>query len=79
MIVEQQDEIRPGIYRHFKGNDYEVIGEVIHSETEERLVLYRALYGEYQLWVRPKALFCEHVIVKGQEIPRFAFASPILK
>ena len=73
MSFEQQESIRPGLYRHFKGNNYEVIGEVTHSETEERLVLYRALYGERGLWVRPTALFCETVLVNGQQTPRFAF------
>jgi hypothetical protein len=79
MSLEQQEPIRPGLYRHFKGNNYEVIGEVTHSETEEQLVLYRALYGERGLWVRPKTLFCETVIVNGQQTPRFAFVSSNLK
>lgn len=73
MSFDNQDTIKPGLYRHFKGNNYEVIAEVTHSETEERLVLYRALYGEKGLWVRPKALFCETVIVNGKETPRFSF------
>jgi hypothetical protein len=72
----EQETIRPGRYRHYKGNEYEVIAEVTHSETEEQLVLYRALYGEQRLWVRPKAMFYETVIVQGQKMPRFAFVSP---
>lgn len=79
MNIDQQEAIRPGLYQHFKGNHYEVIAEVTHSETEERLVLYRALYGGRGLWVRPKTLFCETVVVNGQEMPRFAFVSSIVK
>lgn len=72
MLEEKQGGIKTGIYRHYKGNLYHVIGEVIHSETEELLVIYRALYGEYKLWVRPKAMFFENVEVGGQIVPRFA-------
>ncbi|MFI0474438.1 DUF1653 domain-containing protein [Halomonas sp. HMF6819] len=62
----------PGIYRHYKGALYEVLGTAQHSETEEPLVVYRALYGEYGLWVRPLAMFMETVEVQGQQQPRFA-------
>lgn len=62
----------PGRYRHYKGNDYEVIAVVRHSETLETLVLYRALYGEGGLWVRPYAMFVEDVIVDGRPVRRFA-------
>jgi len=65
--------IAPGRYRHYKGNEYEVIGEALHSETLERLVVYRALYGEQGLWVRPTAMFQERVEVAGQLVPRFAW------
>lgn len=64
-------KIRPGIYRHYKGAKYQVIGEAKHSETLEPLVIYRALYGEFGLWVRPKAMFCEQVELDGREVPRF--------
>ncbi|WP_297629453.1 DUF1653 domain-containing protein [uncultured Slackia sp.] len=57
----EQYEIETGIYRHFKGNLYEVLGTVRHSETEEVFVLYRALYGDQGLWVRPFEMFCEKV------------------
>lgn len=61
----------PGVYRHYKGNAYEVIGVARHSETQEELVVYRALYGEYGLWVRPLAMFQETVIVDGTTMSRF--------
>lgn len=61
-----------GRYRHYKGNDYEVIGLVRHSETLEVLVLYKALYGEGGLWVRPYAMFTEDVFVDGRLVRRFA-------
>jgi hypothetical protein len=63
--------IQPGRYRHYKGNDYEVIGEARHSETEEPLVVYRALYGERGLWVRPLSMFLDTVMVDGRALPRF--------
>ena len=64
--------ISPGKYRHYKGNDYEVIGVATHSETRERMVVYRPLYGERALWVRPLAMFAENVTVDGKTVPRFA-------
>ncbi|QEM83223.1 DUF1653 domain-containing protein [Halomonas binhaiensis] len=62
----------PGIYRHHKGLLYEVMGVAQHSETEEPLVVYRALYGDYGLWVRPLDMFQESVEKNGQRVPRFA-------
>ena len=64
--------MEPGTYRHYKGNRYEVLGVARHSETDEQLVVYRALYGDQGLWVRPLAMFEESVVVDGQEVPRFA-------
>jgi len=64
--------IEPGLYRHYKGNDYEVLGVATHSETDERVVVYRALYGEFGLWVRPLSMFEETVEVDGVTVPRFA-------
>ncbi len=61
-----------GKYRHYKGNDYEVIGVATHSETREPMVVYRPLYGEGALWVRPLAIFIEDVTVDGKSVPRFA-------
>ncbi|MBS3670403.1 DUF1653 domain-containing protein [Vreelandella boliviensis] len=62
----------PGIYRHYKGSLYEVLGIAQHSESEEPLVVYRALYGEYGLWVRPLDMFVETVTKEGLTQPRFA-------
>lgn len=62
----------PGRYRHYKGNDYEVVGVVRHSETLEPLVLYRPLYNDSGLWVRPYAMFFEDIEVNGRLVPRFA-------
>ena len=66
---------KPGHYKHYKrGDDYTVIDIVFHSETEETLVLYRAEYGERQLWVRPLDMFVETIDIGGQQIPRFKYA-----
>lgn len=65
--------IKPGKYRHFKGGEYEVLGLATHSETDEQLVVYRALYGERGLWVRPVAMFLETVERDGQVRPRFEY------
>ena len=64
-------EIKPGKYRHFKGNLYEVIGTARHSETLEPVVVYRALYGEGGLWVRPAAMWNEIVEKENYHGPRF--------
>lgn len=65
------NEITPGRYRHFKGNEYTVLGTARHSETLEEHIVYRQEYGEHRLWVRPKQMFAETVTVDGQEVPRF--------
>ena len=64
--------VSPGIYRHHKGQDYEVLGVARHSETEEEFVVYRALYGERGLWIRPLAMFTESIDKGGVFIPRFS-------
>ena len=69
--MSEQVAIQPGRYRHYKGRDYEVIGVALHSETEEPHVLYRPLYGEGRLWIRPLAMFVESVSVDGVVQPRF--------
>lgn len=62
----------PGRYRHYKGNEYEVVGHVLHSETLEWLVLYHPLARPAPLWVRPLAMFVETVAIGGERVPRFA-------
>src|SRR5262245_27421574 len=64
-------EITPGRYRHYKGNQYTVLGVARHSETQEELVVYRQEYGDHGLWVRPKKMTMENVLVDGKEVPRF--------
>lgn len=65
-------EARPGRYRHYKGGEYEVVGVARHSESLEPLVLYRPLYNDSGLWVRPFAMFFGEVTIAGQAQPRFA-------
>ena len=67
------DEIKPGRYRHFKGNEYEVIGLARHSETQEEMVVYRALYGNFGLWVRPAHMWNETVERDGKTFRRFTY------
>ena len=69
-------EIATGKYRHYKGNQYSVLGVARHSETEEELVVYRQDYGDRSLWVRPKQMFLETVQVDGRPVPRFQFVGP---
>jgi hypothetical protein len=66
-------DIKPGKYRHFKGNEYRVIGIANHSETIEPMVVYQALYGEQGLWVRPAAMWTEIVERDGYYGPRFQY------
>ena len=65
--------IKIGKYRHFKGKEYEVIALAKHSETEEELVVYRALYGEGEVWVRPASMWEERVLYQGETVSRFTF------
>ena len=69
-------DVRLGRYRHYKGNDYEVVAVARHSETLEPVVVYRALYGEGGLWVRPYAMFCEELVVEERTVRRFALVEP---
>ncbi|MCS5723953.1 DUF1653 domain-containing protein [Herbiconiux sp. CPCC 203407] len=73
MSAQQNPE--PGVYEHFKGSRYEVVGVARDSETEEPVVVYRPLYGERGLWVRPLAMFVEHVERDGYSGPRFVRVS----
>ena len=67
------EEIKLGKYRHFKGNEYEVLFLAKHSETQELLVIYRALYGEGEVWARPASMWNETVIRDGKEYKRFTY------
>lgn len=67
-----------GIYRHYKGNLYQVLHMAKHSENEESLVVYRCLYGEYGVWVRPLAMFTETVMVDGKEVLRFELVKVLM-
>lgn len=60
-----------GIYRHYKGKDYQIFQIATHSETGEQFVVYRCLYGDYSWWVRPLAMFTETVTIAGETVPRF--------
>ena len=71
------DEIRPGRYRHFKGGEYQVLGVAKHSETLEPMVVYRALYGEGGLWVRPAAMWNETVERDGRSFRRFTYIGEV--
>lgn len=66
-------ELKPGVYRHFKGNKYRLFATALHSETMELMVIYQALYGEKKLWVRPAAMWSEHIERDGYSGPRFLF------
>lgn len=67
------EPLKPGRYRHFKGGEYELIGTAKHSETLEPMVVYRALYGEGGLWVRPAAMWTEQVEREDYSGPRFVY------
>ena len=66
-------KLKQGIYKHYKGNLYEVFMTAQHSETEEWMVVYKALYGDEGMWVRPYEMFLEKVIVQGTELERFTY------
>ena len=65
--------LAPGIYKHYKGKLYEVIGVARHSETEEMMAVYKTLYGDFSLWVRPLTMFTETVEREGHTVARFEF------
>ena len=68
---EHATALQSGVYQHYSGKQYEVLGVARHTESLEELVIYRALYSLYDLWVRPLGMFLEHVVYNGQLIPRF--------
>ncbi len=67
--------IQPGLYQHFKGNYYRVLHVAKHSETEQELVIYQALYGERGLWARPLSMFAEEIERDGKQLQRFAYCA----
>ena len=67
------NEIRPGLYRHFKGKEYRVLYTATHSEPLEPMVVYQALYGQRGIWVRPAAMWNETVTREGKTLPRFTY------
>ena len=70
-MTQLTQTIPQGIYQHYKGNLYQVLHTAKHSETEESLVVYRCLYGEYGVWVRPLSMFAETLTHDGKQVPRF--------
>lgn len=76
--MSDPEKIVPGIYRHFKGNLYEVLDLARHSESEETYVVYRPLKGDSGTWIRPLAMFCETVTREGQTQPRFRYLAASL-
>ncbi|WP_122898744.1 DUF1653 domain-containing protein [Acinetobacter sp. B51(2017)] len=64
-------QLQRGIYQHYKGKQYQVFHVASHSETQEKLVVYQCLYGDYSMWVRPLEMFLEDVEIEGQVMPRF--------
>jgi hypothetical protein len=73
--LNTNNQLQPGFYRHYKGRYYQVLATVRHSEEDAPYVLYRALYGDFGLWVRPLAMFVESVSIDGEPLPRFAYIS----
>ncbi|KAF7772102.1 hypothetical protein PCIT_a2102 [Pseudoalteromonas citrea] len=65
--------LKPGIYKHYKGQQYRVFHCATHSETQELMVVYQTLYGDFDFWVRPFSMFIENVTIEGVEIPRFKY------
>lgn len=68
-----ESKLKLGIYQHYKGNKYEVIGTAKHSKTLEDFAVYKALYGDNGLWVRPLSMFLEEVQVNDKKVPRFKY------
>lgn len=68
--------LQPGLYRHYSGKMYKVIGVGRHSESLEEYVIYQELYGEHGLWMRPLSMFCETIELDGKLVSRFSFVEP---
>lgn len=73
ILLESELILKPGKYRHYKGRTYELICVAKHTETDEPLVIYRALYGDRKIWARPYSMWTEKVMVNGVETPRFTW------
>ena len=73
MQTVNMQTLKPGIYRHYKNKEYQVYEVAHHSETEEAFVVYRCLYDDYSLWIRPLSMFTETVTIDGKSQPRFTF------
>lgn len=73
MPTSEMPELKPGRYKHYKGQHYSVLGLALHSETEEWMVLYVPLYGQGGFWVRPASMFMENVVHEGRAVPRFSY------
>lgn len=71
--MDQKETLLPGRYRHFKGNEYELLFTAKHTETGEVLVIYRALYGERAVWARPLSMWLQTVELDGKTVPRFSY------
>lgn len=67
------DELKRGIYKHYKGNEYQLLYIATHSETMEPMIVYQALYGDRGIWVRPASMWSERVTVEGREVKRFEY------
>ncbi|MEI6462715.1 MAG: DUF1653 domain-containing protein [bacterium] len=76
-LSEEAKSLKLGLYKHYKNNNYQVLGVAIHNESLEELVIYKALYGEGLTWVRPLKMFLETVNVDGVTKPRFTFIKPL--
>ncbi|EGG95123.1 hypothetical protein IMCC1989_1756 [gamma proteobacterium IMCC1989] len=72
-----EKKLASGLYKHYKGQEYQVIEVARHSETQEWFVVYRCLYGDYSLWVRPYEMFIETIVIDGEEKPRFEYIKAI--
>ena len=70
-FVKKKKKLALGVYRHYKGKEYQVIAVARHSETEEELVVYRLMYGDFSYWVRPLSMFTENIELEDVIIPRF--------